>query len=128
MHKQPEEDEDITSQIASPPKQQINQVQTLKELSSASKFALPTAKESGIDITLLTKVLIAQEDVVEPDEEWEFNHMFVKVTSELQLEQEAEEEMRRREEEDKDGPATGLGSTSSAAGANEDRTNARDNQ
>ncbi len=55
-----------------------------------------------MDISLLSKVLASQDEVMEPDEQWEFNTLFVQVTSELQLELEREEEIKRKEEEEKE--------------------------
>lgn len=43
--------------------------------------------------------MVPQDQVTEPDELWEFDKLFVKVTSELQLELEAEEEKKKQNEE-----------------------------
>lgn len=53
-------------------------------------------------MSLLTKALSSQEEVMEPDEQWEFNSLFVKVTSELQIELEQEEELKKKEEEEEE--------------------------
>ena len=59
-------------------------------------------KDSGVDLSLLTKVLVPQDAVMEVDEPWEFDALFVKVTSELQLELEQEEELKKRDEDTED--------------------------
>ena len=48
-------------------------------------------QDAGVDISLLTKALSSQEQVMEKDEAWEFDSLFVTVTSELQQEFEEEE-------------------------------------
>lgn len=98
--KQPQEDNELLDQVATPPKALMNKVQTIKELSTNARFNIPNAKESGIDLNLLTQALSSKDQVVEVDEEWQFDSLFVRVTGELQAEAEAEEEVKREEEEE----------------------------
>jgi hypothetical protein len=74
-----------------------SKVQSIKELDSTAKFTLPSTKDTGIDISLLTKVLSPHEQVIEKDEAWEFDTLFVTVTGELQQEMEQEEEAKKKE-------------------------------
>lgn len=42
--RQPDEDTEISTQVAAPPKALVNKVQTIRELHSAQKFSLPSSK------------------------------------------------------------------------------------
>jgi hypothetical protein len=97
----PEQEDELTTQVAAPPKV-TSKVQSIKELSSTTSYQLPTTKDIGVDISLLSKVLSPQEQVIERDEAWEFDSLFVTVTSELQQELEQEEEAKRKESEEKE--------------------------
>jgi hypothetical protein len=55
-------------------------------------------------------MMSSQEQVIEKDEAWEFDSMFVTVTSELQ--QEFEEEENKKKEEDKEEPEDNSGQPS----------------
>lgn len=81
-----DEDDELSTQVAEPPKLLTNKVQTMKELESLAKFNLPQAKESGIDIALLTNTLAPQYQVHERDELWDFEELFLSLSSELDQE------------------------------------------
>lgn len=54
----------------------------------------------GVDISILTTILNPYEQVVEKDVTWEFDSLFVKISTELQSEYEAKE--RENEEKEKE--------------------------
>lgn len=49
------------------------------------------SQEDGIDLSLLTSALVPQEQVIEPDTVWEFEHLFAKLSSQFNEENEAKE-------------------------------------
>merc|ERR1711991_13824 len=79
-------DEDLTTQVAAPPTIKQNRVQTLNELDTQIKFTLPSAAETGVDLSILTNMLSPQEQVLEKDVLWEYERLFVEVASDLQVE------------------------------------------
>ncbi|KAK3244212.1 hypothetical protein CYMTET_27497 [Cymbomonas tetramitiformis] len=95
-------DEDITRQVAAPPKLRSNRVQTIKELDHDIQFTLPTNNDKEIDLSLLTACLCSAEQVAEPQGLWEMDSLLAEVASEINQEDESLEK-------DKDG-AEGEGS------------------
>lgn len=82
----------------------VHKLQNLRELQTTSISDLPqsqvrifqmnlTEKDASVDVGLLARILIPQEQVFEADEEWVFESLFVTVTNELQ-----QEEMSQSEE------------------------------
>lgn len=89
-------DEDITRQVAAPPKLRSNRVQTIKELDHDIQFTLPTNNDKEIDLSLLTACLCSAEQVAEPQVLWEMDSLLAEVASEINQEVESLEK-------DKDG-------------------------
>mmetsp|Transcript_28 Transcript_28/g.53 ORF Transcript_28/g.53 Transcript_28/m.53 type:complete len:237 (-) Transcript_28:460-1170(-) len=85
-------EEDITRQVAAPPRVRNNRVQTIKELDTEIKFSLPAAGESGIDLSILTQTLSPQDQVVEEDVEWKFDELLAEVSADIQAEEDRKEE------------------------------------
>lgn len=50
-------------------------------------------QDSGIDLSLLSSVLLPYAQITETDEPWEFDKLFVKISSELQSEMEKKEKV-----------------------------------
>eukprot|EP00193_Tetraselmis_chui_P016508 CAMPEP_0177783210 /NCGR_PEP_ID=MMETSP0491_2-20121128/18961_1 /TAXON_ID=63592 /ORGANISM="Tetraselmis chuii, Strain PLY429" /LENGTH=224 /DNA_ID=CAMNT_0019303725 /DNA_START=369 /DNA_END=1043 /DNA_ORIENTATION=- len=84
-----EGDEDITTQVAEPPRAWNNRMQTMEELNDDQQYNLPSNPDLDIDLSLLTTVLCSSEQVEEDTDIWEPEILFTDVASELTLEAEA---------------------------------------
>mmetsp|Transcript_27831 Transcript_27831/g.71664 ORF Transcript_27831/g.71664 Transcript_27831/m.71664 type:complete len:158 (+) Transcript_27831:677-1150(+) len=85
-------EEDITRQVAEPPRALNNRMQTMDELDNDQQYNLPSNPDLDIDLSLLTTVLCSSEQVDEDADIWEPEILFTDVASELTLEAEAAEE------------------------------------
>mmetsp|Transcript_22730 Transcript_22730/g.38965 ORF Transcript_22730/g.38965 Transcript_22730/m.38965 type:complete len:239 (+) Transcript_22730:69-785(+) len=95
-------EEDITRQVAAPPKIRNNRVQTIKELDHDIKYSLPSA-DIGIDLSLLASTLSPQDQVLEEDVPWEFEALLAEVSAEIQAEEDKKEEGAAEREGDEKG-------------------------
>jgi len=89
------EDESFQRQVAAPPKQRSNRVQSIRELDSTMQYSLPPNKDE-IDLSLLIGALCPMDKVVEDDELWEPEQLLSQVAFEIQQETEL---MEDKEEE-----------------------------
>ncbi|XP_038072079.1 intraflagellar transport protein 43 homolog B-like isoform X2 [Patiria miniata] len=81
------QEEDMATQIAAPPSVQVNRVATYRELDNdLLKHSQLLTLDNDIDLKLLTKVLSAEQDVMEEDKPWDWDLVFTEVASELQTE------------------------------------------
>jgi len=81
------QEEDMATQIAAPPSVQVNRVATYRELDNdLLKHSQLLTLDNDIDLKLLTKVLSAEQDVMEDDKPWDWDLLFTEVSSELQTE------------------------------------------
>ncbi|GBG67610.1 hypothetical protein CBR_g740 [Chara braunii] len=84
-----EEDVDeLTSQVAAPPRPSLPRVQTLKELDQTVQFSLPTHTETGIDLSLLTAVLLPASQIAEEDAVWSPDALLAEIAYEMNSEME----------------------------------------
>ncbi|KAK9533589.1 hypothetical protein VZT92_008698 [Zoarces viviparus] len=81
------QEEDLTMQVAAPPSIQVNRVMTYRDLDNDLKYysAFQTL-DGAIDLKLLTKVLAPEQEVKEDDVNWDWDHLFTEVSSELLME------------------------------------------
>lgn len=87
--------EDITKQVAEAPRNTGRKVQTLTELDSEVRFQIRGAPV-GVDVGLLTSLLVPAEGVAEVDEPWEFNSLLQEVAQAMQA------DIDKKEADDKD--------------------------
>ncbi|XP_033640506.1 intraflagellar transport protein 43 homolog isoform X1 [Asterias rubens] len=81
------QEEDMAAQIAAPPSVQVNRVATYRELDNdLLKHSQLLTLDNDIDLKLLTKVLSAEQEVIEEDIPWDWDLLFTEVSSELQTE------------------------------------------
>jgi len=84
-------EEDLTTQVASAPKNTARRVQSMRELDHDIKYTLPTNVQNGLDLSILTSCLSPQPLVQESDELWEFDSLLQFVSQELTADADAEE-------------------------------------
>ncbi|XP_031703824.1 intraflagellar transport protein 43 homolog isoform X2 [Anarrhichthys ocellatus] len=81
------QEEDLTMQVAAPPSIQVNRVMTYRDLDNDLKYYSAFQTLDGeIDLKLLTKVLAPEQEVKEDDVNWDWDHLFTEVSSELLME------------------------------------------
>ena len=61
---------------------------TARQLNGALIHSIPTSTGTGVDMSVLTKVLAPYETVQEVDEHWEFDTLLQRVAIEMQEESE----------------------------------------
>mmetsp|Transcript_63277 Transcript_63277/g.200143 ORF Transcript_63277/g.200143 Transcript_63277/m.200143 type:complete len:293 (-) Transcript_63277:43-921(-) len=86
------EEEDITRQVAAPPRARNNRVQTIKELDHDMQYNIPSNADKEIDLSLLTACLVPSERILEDEDVWEAEALLQSVSQELTSEAEALEE------------------------------------
>mmetsp|Transcript_28408 Transcript_28408/g.34498 ORF Transcript_28408/g.34498 Transcript_28408/m.34498 type:complete len:230 (-) Transcript_28408:645-1334(-) len=91
-------EEDITRQVAAPPRLRSNRVQTIKELDHDIQYSLPTYNDKEVDLSLLTCVLCPSEQVAEDDVMWEADTLLADVAMEINLENENMEKDKEKAE------------------------------
>eukprot|EP00899_Mesostigma_viride_P021067 jgi/Mesvir1/28962/Mv17738-RA.1 len=83
-----EGEEDITKQVAQAPKMRKDRVQTIRELEHEMQYTLPSNADVNIDLSILAKVLIPPDELIEEDKLWEPETLLQEVASELNAEAE----------------------------------------
>lgn len=86
-----DEEENISQQIAVAPEVKSSRVPTIADLDEEIDMALPSTTEIGVDLSVLQQFLIPQEQLVEEDVPWDFEHELQTLAHELQQEQEERE-------------------------------------
>ena len=86
-----DEEETISQQVAVAPEVKSSRVPTIAELDEEIDMALPSTTEIGVDLSVLQQFLIPQEQLVEEDVPWDFEHELQTLAHELQQEQEERE-------------------------------------
>ncbi|KAK3802732.1 hypothetical protein RRG08_001994 [Elysia crispata] len=82
-----QQEEDMTTKVASAPNVAINRVATYRELDNdLLRQAAFLTLDNDIDLKLLTKGLSPIEDIVEDDKPWDWDRLFTEVSSELRTE------------------------------------------
>ncbi|GFO48296.1 intraflagellar transport protein 43 homolog [Plakobranchus ocellatus] len=82
-----QQEEDLTSKVASAPNVAINRVATYRELDNdLLKQAAFLTLDNDIDLKLLTKGLSPIEDIIEEDKPWDWDRLFTEVSSDLRTE------------------------------------------
>uniref|UniRef100_A0A674JQD0 Intraflagellar transport 43 n=1 Tax=Terrapene triunguis TaxID=2587831 RepID=A0A674JQD0_9SAUR len=78
------QEEDLAMQVAAPPSIQVNRVMTFRDLDNdLMKYAAFQTLDGEIDLKLLTKVLAPEQEVREEDVFWDWDHLYMEVSSEL---------------------------------------------
>ncbi|XP_037756653.1 intraflagellar transport protein 43 homolog isoform X2 [Chelonia mydas] len=78
------QEEDLAMQVAAPPSIQVNRVLTFRDLDNdLMKYAAFQTLDGEIDLKLLTKVLAPEQEVREEDVCWDWDHLYMEVSSEL---------------------------------------------
>eukprot|EP01112_Ceratiomyxa_fruticulosa_P017276 TRINITY_DN5351_c0_g1_i1.p1 TRINITY_DN5351_c0_g1~~TRINITY_DN5351_c0_g1_i1.p1 ORF type:complete len:196 (+),score=56.25 TRINITY_DN5351_c0_g1_i1:84-671(+) len=98
-------EDEIIKQIASAPAYSSPIMQSIKELDSKVQHTLPVAVDVGVDLSILASFLCPYQLIVEQDEMWEWESLFIQISSQLQSEKEAKEKENQtanKEEEDVD--------------------------
>jgi len=81
------QEEDLTQKIAQAPQVQVNKVATFRDLDQdLLKHSAFTTLDNEIDLKLLAKVLSPETEIQESDSQWDWNHLFTEVSSELRAE------------------------------------------
>ncbi|KAK6182301.1 hypothetical protein SNE40_010014 [Patella caerulea] len=94
-----QQDEDMTSAVASAPNVAVNRVATFRELDDdLLRQAAFLTLDNEIDLKLLTKSLSPKEDLIEDDKPWDWDRLFTEVTSDLITEWEKNESIETKEE------------------------------
>ncbi|XP_055957001.1 intraflagellar transport protein 43 homolog A isoform X2 [Patella vulgata] len=94
-----QQDEDMTSAVASAPNVAVNRVATFRELDDdLLRQAAFLTLDNEIDLKLLTKSLSPKEDLIEDDKPWDWDRLFTEVTSDLITEWEKNESTEAKEE------------------------------
>ncbi|XP_005004890.1 intraflagellar transport protein 43 homolog [Cavia porcellus] len=95
------QEEEFVLQVASPPSVQVNRVMTYRDLDSdLMKYSAFQTLDGEIDLRLLTKVLAPEHEVREEDVGWDWDHLYMEVSSELLNEW----DLLQTEKEDPTGP------------------------
>lgn len=82
------QEEDLTMQVAAPPRIQVNRVMTYRDLDNDLKHISTFQTLDGeIDLKLLSKVLAPEQEFKEEYVIWDWDHLFAEVSSELKMEQ-----------------------------------------
>uniref|UniRef100_A0A3Q2QV46 Intraflagellar transport 43 n=1 Tax=Fundulus heteroclitus TaxID=8078 RepID=A0A3Q2QV46_FUNHE len=82
------QEEDLTTQVAAPPRCQVNRVMTYSDLDNDLKhFSSFQTLDGEIDLKLLSKVLAPEHEFKEEYVIWDWDHLFAEVSSELKTEQ-----------------------------------------
>ncbi|RUS84293.1 hypothetical protein EGW08_007937 [Elysia chlorotica] len=82
-----QQEEDMTTKVASAPNVAINRVATYRELDNdLLRQAAFLTLDNDIDLKLLTKGLSPAEDIIEDDKPWDWDRLFTEVSSELRTE------------------------------------------
>eukprot|EP01135_Chromosphaera_perkinsii_P009919 Nk52_evm12s1967 gene=Nk52_evmTU12s1967 len=80
-------EEELTVQVAQPPQAKFSRVATIRELDSdLLTTAAYNLSESEIDLSILSKVLLPSDQVIEEDKAWDWDRTFTEVSSEMQAE------------------------------------------
>lgn len=79
-----EEEEDLTKQVASAPRNTQRRVQTMNELDDDIKYTVPSATSGGVDLSLLTAALSPSDALQEEDTLWEFDTLLQRVAQAMQ--------------------------------------------
>lgn len=79
-------DDDITRTVAEAPQVRDTRVQSLRELDH--EIAFKSGGEEGVDLSLLTAVLLPQEQVVEHDTPWNHDALYARIAGEFETEKE----------------------------------------
>ncbi|XP_041069842.1 intraflagellar transport protein 43 homolog isoform X5 [Carcharodon carcharias] len=84
------QEEDLAMQVAAPPSIQVNRVMTYRDLDNdLMKYGAFQTLDGDIDLKLLSRVLSAEQEVREQEDEcWSWDHLFTEVSSELLTESE----------------------------------------
>ena len=82
------EEEQLGLKVVVAPTLNTSRVQTIAELDAEIDMALPSSNESGVDLSVLQAYLTPQEQVLEEDVPWDFEHELQTIASELQRERE----------------------------------------
>ncbi|XP_010223327.1 PREDICTED: intraflagellar transport protein 43 homolog, partial [Tinamus guttatus] len=78
------QEEDLAMQVAAPPSVQVNRVLTYHDLDKdLMKYAAFQTLDGEVDLKLLTKVLAPEQELREDDVNWDWDHLFTEVSSEL---------------------------------------------
>ncbi|XP_041122927.1 intraflagellar transport protein 43 homolog A-like [Polyodon spathula] len=78
------QEEDLTMQVAAPPRIQVNRVMTYLDLDDdLMKHSAFQTLDGEIDLKPLNKVLAPEQEVREEDVGWNWDHLFTEVSSEL---------------------------------------------
>ncbi|XP_015242318.1 PREDICTED: intraflagellar transport protein 43 homolog isoform X1 [Cyprinodon variegatus] len=82
------QEEDLTMQVAAPPRVQVNRVMTYSDLDNDLKhFSTFQTLDGEIDLKLLSKVLAPEQEFKEENVIWDWDCLFAEVSSELKMEQ-----------------------------------------
>ncbi|PWA16332.1 hypothetical protein CCH79_00004531 [Gambusia affinis] len=93
------QEEDLTMQVASPPRIQVNRVMTYRDLDNDLKhFSTFQTLDGEIDLKLLSKVLAPEQEFKEEYVIWNWDHLFAEVSSELRMEQDQGESQESEDE------------------------------
>ena len=100
------QDEDMALTVAEAPSVAVNRVATYRELDNDLLKHVAFATLDDIDLRLLTKCLVPEAQLKEPDEVWTWDEVFAKVSGDLQKEWFPEEEAEEKAEAAKERPYT----------------------
>ncbi|XP_014852076.1 PREDICTED: intraflagellar transport protein 43 homolog isoform X1 [Poecilia mexicana] len=93
------QEEDLTMQVASPPRIQVTRVMTYRDLDNDLKhFSTFQTLDGEIDLKLLSKVLAPEQEFKEEYVIWNWDHLFAEVSSELRMEQDQGESQESEDE------------------------------
>ncbi|PVD26297.1 hypothetical protein C0Q70_13968 [Pomacea canaliculata] len=82
-----QQEEDLTTRVASAPNVAVNRVATYRELDNdLLRQAAFQILDNEIDLKLLTKGLSPAEDLIEEDRPWDWDRLFTEISSELTTE------------------------------------------
>ncbi|NXN97089.1 IFT43 protein, partial [Rhinopomastus cyanomelas] len=81
------QEENLAMQVAAPPSLQVNQVLTYHDLDKElMKFAAFQTLDGEVDLKVLTKVLAPEHELREDDVNWDWDHLYTEVSSDIMTE------------------------------------------